>query len=487
MSPAIVWFRDDLRLGDNPALHAAAVAKRPLLCVFIDEQSPGLRARGGAMRWWLHGSLDALGESLARCGNGLSIFRGNAIEIVPELARAVGAETVFWNRRYHRHGRAIDSAVETLLKKGGIETATFNGHLLNEPWTVANKAGQPFRVFTAYWRAARARGAPGTPLAAPRRLRLQPLPGRFKHRPLRLASLQLEPRAPDWAGGLRAQWKPGESPARMILSRFLATGLPRYSADRDRPDRHCTSHLSPYLSFGNISVRQVWHAAHRVTHLRASPGATRQLEKFSAELGWREFNYHVLYHHPDLAERNIQSRFDRMRWRIDRRALMAWQRGLTGYPIVDAGMRELWNTGWMHNRVRMVTASFLVKHLLIDWRVGENWFWDTLVDADPANNAANWQWVAGSGADAAPYFRIFNPVLQGEKFDPDGQYVRRWVPELARLPPAVIHKPWTAKDAQLLAAGVRLGDTYPRPIVDHDKARTRALMTVESLAQSKGV
>jgi deoxyribodipyrimidine photo-lyase len=468
-----------LRLRDNPALHAAA--KRPLICLFIDEKSAGLRPRGAAARWWLHGSLEALDQALEKRGSSLTLLRGDATEILPVLARATGAQSVFWNRRYDLHGRAIDSAVEALLKNLGVEIATFNGHLLNEPWTVTNKAGQPFRVFTAYWRAALARGAPAVPLPAPRRLRSQPLPRHFKLRFLRLASLQLEPHAPDWAGGLRAQWKPGEPSARRILSRFLASALPHYRTDRDRPDRDCTSRLSPYLSFGNISVREVWHAAYRATS-RRRPGATGQLEKFLAELGWREFNYHVLYHHPDLAERNFQPRFDHMRWRVDRRALNAWQRGLTGYPIVDAGMRELWNTGWMHNRVRMVVASFLVKDLLIDWRMGEKWFWDTLVDADPANNAANWQWVAGSGADAAPYFRIFNPVIQGEKFDPDGTYVRRWVPELAHLPVGVIHRPWAAKAAQLVAADVRLGDTYPRPIVDHDRARQRALMNVESLA-----
>jgi deoxyribodipyrimidine photo-lyase len=266
------------------------------------------------------------------------------------------------------------------------------------------------------------------------------------------------------------------------LKRFLTKALTEYSTDRDRPDRRGTSRLSPYLAFGNISARQIWHTAHASIDEHPAPGKQRQLAKFLAELGWREFNYQILYHHPDLAERNFQSRFDPLHWRTDRRGLEAWQRGRTGYPIVDAGMRELWTTGWMHNRVRMVAASFLIKHLLIDWRAGEKWFWDTLVDADPANNAANWQWVAGSGADAAPYFRIFNPILQGEKFDPNGDYVRRWVPELARLPTKVIHKPWTAQAEHLAAANVRLGKTYPRPIVDHDKARNRALRNIKSLA-----
>jgi deoxyribodipyrimidine photo-lyase len=478
MNPGIVWFRNDLRLADNPALHAAAASKRPLVCIFIDETSSGMRPRGGAARWWLHGSLRALDEALRKHAGRLTLFRGNACAILPELASAIGADTVFWNRRYESSGRAVDSAVETLLKNSDIEVATFNGHLLHEPWTLANKAGKPFRVFTAYWHAALARGAPHAPLAAPREIAFHRMPGHFKLRSLE--SLKLEPR-PDWAGGLREEWQPGESSGRRLLSRYLASALSHYSTDRDRPDRRGTSRLSPYLCCGNLSVREIWHAAHRAADSRR-PGTARQLGKFLAELGWREFNYHILYHHPDLAERNVQSRFDPLRWRVDRRALRAWQRGLTGYPIVDAGMRELWNTGWMHNRVRMVAASFLVKHLLIDWRTGEKWFWDTLVDADPANNPANWQWVAGSGADAAPYFRVFNPMLQGEKFDPEGEYVRRWVPELAGLPPNIIHKPWTAKATQLAAAGVRLGRTYPRPLVDHDRARLRALMNVKSLA-----
>lgn len=481
MNPAIVWFRDDLRLADNPALHAAAATKRPLVCVYIhDESTRGVRSLGGAARWWLHGSLQSLHESLTQHGGRLIILRGTSVDALSGLASSVSAQTVYWNRRYDGPGRKIDSSVEAALHKHHVEVASFNGRLLNEPWTIKNKSGKPFRVFTAYWRSVTARGTPDEPLGAPRNLRFHTLPRGLKSVPLE--SLDLEPHAPDWAGGLRTQWHRDEPSAKIHLNRFLKSALREYPVDRDRPDRHGTSRLSPYLCFGNISVRQIWHAARAAVDSHRSPANMRQLDKFLAELGWREFNYHVLYHHPDLAERNFQSRFDPLRWRADRRGLEAWQRGLTGYPIVDAGMRELWTTGWMHNRVRMVAASFLIKHLLIDWRSGEKWFWDTLVDADPANNAANWQWVAGSGADAAPYFRIFNPILQGEKFDPDGAYVRRWVPELARLPSKIIHKPWTAKAKQLAEAGVRLGKTYPHPIVDHDKARTRALLNVRSLA-----
>ena len=478
MNPALVWFRDDFRVADHPALHAAAATHRPLVCVYIHDAP---RPLGGAACWWLHGSLRALSETLAQLGGTLTILRGAASELVPQLVSTLEADTVYWNRRYDGPGRAVDSKIEARLRKNGVRVETFNGRLLHEPWTLTNKAGKPFRVFSAYWRAALAQHQPERPLSAPRSLKSHPLPQRCKAHTVPLEALDLEPRAPDWARGLRTQWQADESSARAHLRRFLTTALCDYSTDRDRPDRHGTSRLSPYLTFGNISVRQIWHEARKAVDSRHSRANAGQLEKFCAELGWREFNYHILYHHPDIAERNFQSRFDPLRWRRDERALRAWQRGLTGYPIVDAGMRELWTTGWMHNRVRMVTASFLIKHLLIDWRAGEKWFWDTLVDADPANNAANWQWVAGSGADAAPYFRIFNPTLQGEKFDPDGDYVRRWVPELARLPARFIHKPWKAPAAQLAAAGVRLGKTYPRPIVDHDRARLRALMNVKSL------
>jgi len=449
MNPAIVWFRDDLRLADNPALHAAAATKRPLVCVYIhDEKTPGTRALGGAARWWLHGSLQALDESLTKHGGRLTILRGAGADTLLKLATAVGARCVYWNRRYDEPGRTIDAAATAALEKRKIEVATFNGRLLNEPWTVKNKSGKPFQVFTAYWRAVLAQSSPEPPLGAPRKLYFHTLPRELGSVPL--GSLGLEPRSPDWAGGLRTQWQRDEPSANARLMRFITTALREYPTDRDRPDRQGTSRLSPYLCFGNISVRQVWHTSQAAVRSGRSTANTRQLAKFLAELGWREFNYHVLYHHPHLAERNFQSRFDPLRWRADRRGLSAWQRGRTGYPIVDAGMRELWTTGWMHNRVRMVTASFLIKHLLIDWRKGEKWFWDTLVDADPANNAANWQWVAGSGADAAPYFRIFNPTSQAEKFDPEAHYIRHYVPEVDTL-------------------------AYPAPIVNHAIQRVKAI------------
>jgi deoxyribodipyrimidine photo-lyase len=481
--PVIVWFRDDLRLSDNPALHAAAQLRRPLHCVFVhDEESDGLRPLGGAARWWLYGSLRELSHALERLGGRLSIHKGSAARIVPSLASNCKAAAVFWNRRYGAAEQLVDAAITTSLKAQQIGARSFNGHLLYEPWSVKSKSGEPFRVFSAFWRAAHAVAEPELPLPAPSRLEFFPEADLSDPSSAKLADLALEPSTPDWACGLRANWNRGEAGGLAALENFLANRLEKYADFRDYPDASVTSMLSPYLRFGNVSARQVWHAAIAATNASRHRTDTRNLAKFQSELGWREFSYHLLYHNPDLASRNLQSKFDKMRWKSDANALRAWQRGQTGYPIVDAGMRQLWSTGWMHNRVRMITASFLVKHLLIDWRQGESWFWDTLVDADPANNAASWQWVAGSGADAAPYFRVFNPVIQGEKFDPEGNYIRRWVPELSRHSPSFIHRPWQVKSESGLLSRVPQ-TVYPARIVDHDYARRRALETFHGLAQ----
>lgn len=479
--PVIMWFRDDLRLSDNPALYAAAELGRPLLCVFVhDEESAGVRPLGGAARWWLHGALQALSSDLEHHGGRLLIFRGSALQIIPAIAASCGAGTVLWNRRYGAAERRVDEVIKTGLNARHIEAKSFNGHLLYEPWTIKSRAGEPFRVFSAFWRAARLRGEPELPLVTPSGL------SSFKYRegsepsPVKLYDLALEPSSPDWANGLRVSWQRGEAGAQACLERFLDTVISSYADFRDYPDRASTSRLSPYLRFGNISARQVWHAAAAVANPFQHDIASRNLEKFQSELGWREFSYHLLYHNPDIASQNFHPKFEAMPWRSDPVALKAWQQGRTGYPIVDAGMRELWNTGWMHNRVRMVVASFLVKHLLIDWRQGEAWFWDTLVDADPANNAASWQWVAGSGADAAPHFRIFNPVLQGEKFDPEGNYVRHWVPELAEVPISFMHSPWR----QVTGPSVQKPEyalPYADRIVAHDDARRRALKAYKGL------
>ena len=469
--PVIVWFREDLRLSDHPALRAASETGAPVICLYVlDEASrmPHARPLGGAARWWLAQSLRALQASLRSIGNALVLRRGAAAEIVVELAREAKAVSVFWNEIAHAPHQAIADDVATRLQALGIGTQSLPGDLLTHPLDIRTKEGRGLKVFTPFWRRIQALGDPSPPWPAPKSLRAF---GGLTSEPLE--SWQLEPRHPDWAGGLRETWTPGEMGAQERLARFLTNGVRAYADNRDRPDRIGTSGLSPHLCFGEISPRQVWHAARFMAAER--PALARDIDKFLSELGWRDFCRHLLFDAPDLAERNWQRRFDAFPWRRDGKALAAWQRGRTGYPIVDAGMRELWHTGVMHNRVRMVAASFLVKHLLIDWREGERWFWDTLVDADAGSNPANWQWVAGSGADAAPYFRVFNPVLQGEKFDPDGAYVRRWVPELGRLAAPLIHRPWTATPLELGSAGVELGRTYPEPVVDHKAARARAL------------
>jgi len=480
-APAIVWFRDDLRLGDNEALTAACAGGGPLLCIYVlDEASAGFRRRGGAARWWLHYSLAALGRDLEMRGGRLDLFCGRAEEILPDLAAAAGARTALWTRRSGGPEIAVDAALEARLTEAGVKVESFPGQLLHEPWEVKKSDGGAFMVYSAYWRAASARPGPGDPIAAPSRILALPYPVTGPKR-VTLAQLNLPPKNPDWAAGLRANWTPGEESARKRLEAFLANEIVDYAASRDNPAKSGVSRLSPHLRFGEISPRQII-AAIREADARDS-NVANGADKFLSEIVWREFNHHVLFSHPNAASVNLQSRFDRMPWRDPPpHELTAWRRGRTGYPLVDAGMRELWTTGYMHNRVRMVAASFLVKHLLVDWRIGEEWFWDTLCDACPANNPLNWQWVAGSGADAAPYFRVFNPVLQGEKFDSGGEYVRRWVPELAALPDKWIHRPWAAPAPLLRKAGVALGETYPKPIVDLAEGRARAL---EAFAQTR--
>ena len=464
--PCVVWFRDDLRLSDHPALHAASKTGAPVICLYVlDEQ--GTRPLGGAARWWLAQSLRDLRKSLATIGSTLVLRRGSAAKVISELARTADASAVFWNGIAQAPHRAVADQVAAALNEVGVAAQIFAGDLLVAPENIRNKDGRGLRVFTPFWKRVQGFGDPPKPLPAPKALNsVSGIAGEL------LESWHLEPAHPDWAGGLRETWTPGEASAQAQLGQFLNSGVAGYSTERDRPDREGTSKLSPHLRFGEVSPRQVWHAARFAA---AEPELAGDIGKFFSELGWREFCRHLLFDVPDLAERNLQPSFNAFPWKTDARALRAWQRGRTGYPIVDAGMRELWHTGAMHNRVRMVVASFLVKHLLIDWREGEKWFWDTLVDADAGSNPANWQWVAGSGADAAPYFRVFNPILQGEKFDPDGAYVRRWVPELGGLPARLIHQPWTATPSALAAAGIFLGKTYPEPIVDHRAGRERAL------------
>jgi deoxyribodipyrimidine photo-lyase len=471
--PILVWFRDDLRLSDHPALHAAAKAGGPVIGLYVLDEQSLARPIGGAARWWLAQSLRALRANLQSVGVQLVLRKGEAAGVIATVAREAEADKVYWNDIAQTPHRAADRRVKTALAGIGVAAQSFAGDLLAAPENIRNKENRGLRVFTPFWRRVQSLGDPPSPLPAPKSLSAG-----LKLASDALESWQLEPTRPDWAGGLRENWEPGEAAAQKRLKTFLENAA-GYASERDRPDREGTSRLSPHLRFGEISPRQVWHAARFAA--AEHPRLAADIDKFLSELGWREFCRHLLYDVPDLAERNLQSSFDNFPWKRDDKTLRAWQGGQTGYPIVDAGMRELWHSGVMHNRVRMVVASFLVKHLLIDWRAGEKWFWDTLVDADAGSNPANWQWVAGSGADAAPYFRVFNPILQGGKFDPDGGYVRRWVPELARLPNNLIHQPWEATPLQLAGAGIELGKTYPRQIIDHKAGRERALKAYASI------
>jgi deoxyribodipyrimidine photo-lyase len=469
----IVWFRQDLRLRDNPALSAAA-GRGPVLPVFIlDDVSAETRWRlGSASRWWLHHSLVALRRTLG-C---LILLKGDPRDLLPAVIENTDATAVVWNRCYEPFAVQRDKELEASLPNLGVEVQSFNASLLHEPWELTTKNGGPFRVYAPFWRASFARQV-APPLPAPA-LTIESTEA-FGDR---LEDWELLPTAPDWAAGWQGRWTPGEDGALSRFAQFTAQSLAGYHANRDRPDLPGTSRLSPHLHWGEISPRQIWAALWAYAEdSRTREGARR----FMSEIGWREFSYHLLYHFPTLPEQNWRREFDTYPWREDDSDLQAWQRGLTGYPLVDAGMRELWQTGWMHNRVRMVAASFLVKHLRVHWRHGESWFWDTLVDADLANNAAGWQWVAGSGADASPYFRIFNPVTQGRKLDPTGEYVRRWCPELGMLADEFIHEPFNAAREVLARANVQLGRTYPAPIVDHDLARNAALAGYEKVRAVK--
>ncbi|MBC7589465.1 MAG: deoxyribodipyrimidine photo-lyase [Salinibacterium sp.] len=443
--PTVVWLRDDLRLADNPALVAAAERGTQVVLVYIlDDESDEIRPIGAASRWWLNGSL----ESLAASTEGALVLRRGAAEtIIPALVAETGADAVYWNRRYGA-AREIDARLKSSLRADGLEAQSFQANLLFEPWTVKTGDGNPFKVFTPFWRAAR-EAAVRAPLPAPSvewaTVASDPL-----------ESWQLLSTRLDWAAGLRESWHPGEDGAHELLESFAVERLASYHR-RNEPAVAATSRLSPHLSFGEISPFQIWERMHG----ELSSAAQKNVAKFLSEIGWREFNQNILFHSPELAEKNYRPAYDAFPWSTPTpRELEAWQQGRTGIPIVDAGMRELWHTGYMHNRVRMIVASLLIKNMLIDWRIGEKWFWDCLVDADEASNPGNWQWVAGSGADAAPYFRVFNPLLQAEKFDPDREYIRRWVPEFGTpdyvepiMDLAVTRRDALAAYAQVKAAG----------------------------------
>ena len=459
-APIILWFRQDLRLSDNPALHAAVKSGRPVIPLFVLHTASDGRAWGAASAHWLGRSLKALAGDLENLGSRLILRRGDPALVVASLAQAMGAD-VFWNRLYGKEAVTRDSDL-----KAELGASSFNASLLVEPWEVKSGQGRAYAVFTPFWKAARAQIEDQPLLRAPVAIRA---PARWPDSD-QLSAWKLHPSKPDWSKAFEGT--PGEAGAHEALSQFTSARLTDYPQMRDRPDKAGTSRLSAHLQWGEIGPRQV-----RAAVLSAMEGgniAAPVGDKYLAELGWREFNHHLLHQHGALHQRNIRRDFDAFPWRKDKTDLAAWKEGQTGYPLVDAGMRQLWATGFMHNRVRMVAASFLIKHLLIDWREGEAWFWDTLSDACAANNPANWQWSAGCGADAAPFFRIFNPTAQGERFDPAGDYVRRWVPELKDAPDKVIHRPWEAA-----VKG------YPKPIVQHEAARARALAAFKSMREAE--
>lgn len=470
----IVWFREDLRIADNPALTWALERGEPVVPVFVlDDESPGDWRLGGAARWWLYHSLSTLAADLHAHGASLILRRGPAETVIPDLVHETGATAVAWNRLYEGWARDRDSRIKAGLRRAGVDVASFNGRLLHEPWIPKTGNGEPYRVFSPFWKALLKLGPPEKPLSTP-----DLIPGRTDIPSEALENWRLLPTKPDWTGGLRTTWTPGEAGAHARLERFLDDAMPAYDDLRNRPDRNGTSAMSPHLRWGEVSPRQVWHATQ---HSMDAAGSETAGMSFLRELGWRDFSYHLLYWWPDLPDVTWKPQFQSFPWRDDTASYRAWTQGMTGYPIVDAGMRQLYAIGWMHNRVRMIVGSFLVKDLLIPWQWGEVWFWDTLVDADPASNSASWQWVAGCGADAAPYFRIFNPVTQGQKFDPDGAYVRHWVPEIAGLPDKYLQAPWTAPRHVLAQAGLNLGRDYPHPLVDHKAARQRALDAFEQI------
>ena len=472
-TPIVMWFRQDLRIGDNPALKFAVDSGKPVVAIYIhDEISPDIRAMGAAQKWWLHHSLTSHAIELSKLGCKLVLRSGAASDVIASIKSETGADTICWNRRYGDGEQSVDADIKKMFKSEGLEAKSFAGHLMHEPSLVRTGSDKPYRVYTPFWKKFCQMGPPRQPYSAPNAIN-----GYANH----ISSEKLEdwkflPTTPDWSGTISQVWTPGEPAAIRRAEDYMQSDLRAYDTARDHPGPDRTSKLSPHLRFGEISPYTLWHQCHDQRHTADA----KAREVWAKELVWREFSYHLLQEWPHLRNENFNPKFDAFLWDFNDNVLEAWKRGQTGYPIVDAGMRQLWKTGWMHNRVRMIVGSFLVKHLLIDWREGEKWFWDTLVDGDPAANPAQWQWVAGTGADASPYFRIFNPILQAEKFDKEGSYIKKYVPELANLPAQYLSAPWDTPDSELKKAGVILGETYPMPIVDHKEARERALATLQA-------
>ena len=463
---AIHWFRQDLRLSDNPSLYKAARHGKVLPLFILDDVNAGEYTMGGASSWWLHHSLASLNNSL---GGNLSFYQGNPIDVLCDIITRFDINAIYWNRCYEPWRMDRDAKIKEHLKKK-INVESFNGSLLWEPWTIIKDDGNHYKVFTPFYQ----KGC----LQAEQPRESIPTPGNVKYLrdndgSIKLNQLKLLPSI-CWNKKLEANWSIGEEGAHTRFQQFVKEGLSHYKDGRNLPAKPYVSRLSPYLHFGEISPNQLWHTVQSI-------GDDKHIDHFCSELGWREFSYSQLYHNPDLPTKNLQPKFNSFPWAKDSDLLRAWKKGQTGIPMVDAGMRQLWQTGYMHNRIRMIVGSFLVKNLRLHWHHGERWFWDTLVDADLANNSASWQWIAGCGADAAPYFRIFNPVIQGKKFDPNGSYVRRFIPEIASLPDKYLFSPWETPNHILKESGIELGTTYPNPIVDLKQSRDEALAAFQSL------
>jgi len=467
MSTALLWFHNDLRLGDNPALVKAIESGKPVIPLFIWDENDSDLHTGRAAMWWLHQSLDKLSSRIEGLGNKLILRKGNPKDIIKEIIDEHNVSTIYLNRRFEP---PIIKRDQHILSD--IDHTVTNGNLLFNPEDIRTMQDKQYTVFTPFWKNCKAKSEPHEPLPTPSSI---PAPKKLPDS-LSLDQMQLLPKI-KWYTTFEKKWRPGEEEANRILIHFLKSEARKYGKQRNIPGVRGTSRLSPYLRFGEISPNTIWH--------ESKPYDNPGTEHFVREVGWREFSYHLMVNFPFLANNALRENFENFPWRDSEEDYTAWTKGMTGYPIVDAGMRELYATGWMHNRVRMIVASFLVKHLLIDWKKGERWFFDTLVDGDFCSNNAGWQWTAGCGADAAPYYRIFNPILQGKKFDTAARYVRRWVPEIADIPNESIHAPWELSEDQLQSYGVTLGKTYPKPIVNHEFARKRALDTFDKIAPKK--
>ena len=476
VSPVIVWFRKDLRLKDNPALHSALLENKEIIPVFIwDPDEGGQWSPGAASRWWLHHALVSLMQDIRKLGGKLILAKGKAANLIPQIAREHGVIKVLYGRAYDPHGLSTQEKVEEALDKVCIDTESFNTSLLQEPWETKNGTGKPFQVFTPYWRKSRPIIYREPACYDLRKLSFLSLPTPNQT----VDDLQLLPNFP-WYEKLGEHWVVSETAAHKQLERTVNDVTHSYSTRRNNPSVDGTSRLSPYLAWGMVSPRQICKNVLQAEN----EGCHRGENKFLVEIGWREFSYHLLYHYPTIPDKPLRPKYAAFPWLNDEENLHCWQYGKTGYPMVDAGMRQLYETGWMHNRVRMIVASFLVKHLLISWTEGARWFWDTLVDADLASNTQGWQWAAGCGADAAPYFRIFNPITQGEKFDARGIYAKKWISSIQNLPSKWVFKPWEAPADTLKECGVDLGVNYPKPCVNHSEGRARALDALASLKTS---